>query len=78
MKTITRANLAEAIYAQVGLVTAWKVTEEEARRRGFAFLLRKPFSVEALIDTKLHWQDHIGEPMRPHDRADLDALRALS
>jgi len=35
-------------------------------------------SVEALIDTKLHWQDHIGEPMRPHDRADLDALLALS
>ena len=35
-------------------------------------------SVEALIDTKLHWQDHIGEPMRPHDRADLDALRALT
>ena len=35
-------------------------------------------SVEALIDTKQHWQDHIGEPMRPHDRADLDALRSLT
>jgi hypothetical protein len=35
-------------------------------------------SVEALIDTKLHWQNHVGEPMRPQDRADLDALRAWS
>jgi Aminoglycoside-2''-adenylyltransferase len=35
-------------------------------------------SVEALIDTKAHWQDHIGEPMRTQDRADLDALHALS
>jgi lincosamide nucleotidyltransferase A/C/D/E len=34
-------------------------------------------SVESLIDTKQHWQDHIGEPMRPHDRADLEALQAL-
>jgi lincosamide nucleotidyltransferase A/C/D/E len=35
-------------------------------------------SIAALIDTKEHWQDHIGEPMRPHDRSDLAALRALS
>lgn len=35
-------------------------------------------SFEALIDTKLHWQDQLGEPMRPQDRADLDALRALT
>lgn len=34
-------------------------------------------SVEALIDTKQHWHDHIGEPMRPQDGADLDALHAL-
>ncbi len=35
-------------------------------------------SIAALIDTKEHWQDHVGEPMRPHDRLDLAALRALS
>ena len=35
-------------------------------------------SIAALVDTKEHWQDHIGEPMRPHDRSDLAALRALS
>ena len=34
-------------------------------------------SVAALIDTKEHWQVHIGEPMRPHDRRDVEALRAL-
>ena len=34
-------------------------------------------SVAALIDTKQHWQDHIGQPMRPPDLVDLDALRAL-
>jgi lincosamide nucleotidyltransferase A/C/D/E len=35
-------------------------------------------SIAALVDTKEHWQDHIGEAMRPHDRSDLAALRALS
>jgi len=35
-------------------------------------------STAALIDTKEHWHDHVGEPMRPHDRSDLAALRALS
>ena len=34
-------------------------------------------SVAVLVDTKQHWQEYIGEPMRPHDRVDLDALRAL-
>ena len=35
-------------------------------------------SIAALIDTKEHWQDHLGESMRPRDRSDLAALRVLS
>lgn len=34
-------------------------------------------STAALIETKEHWQDHVGDPMRPHDHTDLQALRAL-
>lgn len=32
-------------------------------------------SVAALIDTKANWESQIGEPPRPHDLADLEALR---
>ena len=32
-------------------------------------------SIEGLLDTKENWQHHIGEPPRPHDIADIDALR---
>jgi len=32
-------------------------------------------SIEGLLDTKENWQHHIGEPPRPHDVADIAALR---
>jgi len=34
-------------------------------------------SIAALIEAKEYWQDHVGDPMRPHDHSDLQALRAL-
>jgi CheY-like chemotaxis protein len=36
--------------AQVGLLTGWNVSPEEARERGLAFVLRKPCSREMLVD----------------------------
>ncbi len=34
-------------------------------------------SVAGLLDTKQNWQREVGEPPRPHDLADADALREL-
>jgi DNA-binding response OmpR family regulator len=34
----------------VGIITSWPLTSEEARRRGFAWLISKPFDCDALLD----------------------------
>ncbi len=36
--------------APLGLFTGWNLADDEVRDRGFAFLLRKPFSVEELLE----------------------------
>lgn len=41
--------VALAAPAPVGLLTAWPMKEEEARERGIAFLLTKPFDTETLF-----------------------------
>ena len=33
----------------VGVISGWKLQEEEVRQRGFACLVRKPFDLEALL-----------------------------
>lgn len=43
----------------VGLITAWHVEEEQARRAGFDFVLAKPFDLEDLlwlIEQSLRWR----------------------
>ena len=34
----------------VGIITSWPATGEEARQRGFAWLISKPFDCDALLD----------------------------
>jgi CheY-like chemotaxis protein/ketosteroid isomerase-like protein len=41
---------AEASPAPVALMTGWRITNDEAERRGFAFLLKKPFASEELLE----------------------------
>jgi DNA-binding response OmpR family regulator len=33
----------------IGLITGWQITPEEAKRRGFAFLLQKPFDLDLML-----------------------------
>ena|ERR1051326_4097592 len=35
----------------VGVITGWHVEEDEIAQHDFAFVIRKPFDVEALVDT---------------------------
>jgi hypothetical protein len=35
-------------------------------------------SAAALFDTKCNWEREVGEPPRPHDLADIEALRAIA
>lgn len=35
-------------------------------------------SVAALLDTKQRWHSQVGEPRRPHDIADIEALRTIT
>lgn len=34
----------------VGIITSWPLTGEEARRRGFAWLISKPFDCDTLVN----------------------------
>jgi CheY-like chemotaxis protein len=73
----------------VGLITGWKLAEEEVKRRGFAFLLRKPFGLDDLlahiaagIHTQLsEEQQHLAKVARHYFAAlgarDWDGLCAL-
>lgn len=42
--------LREARPMPVGVLTSWNVTPEEITRRGFAFLIKKPFEVDELLE----------------------------
>ena len=35
-------------------------------------------SATALMDTKSNWEREMDEPLRPHDRTDIEALRAIA
>ena len=35
-------------------------------------------SVATLLDTKCNWEREVGDPPRPHDLADIEALRAIA
>ena len=49
--------------------------DEERTLRG----VRAPvMSAAALLDTKRGWQREMGDPLRPHDLADIDELRAIA
>jgi CheY-like chemotaxis protein len=43
--------LEQAQPTPVGILTAWKINEEEALQQGFAFVRRKPFDLDDLLTT---------------------------
>ena len=63
--------------APVGLLTAWPMREEEARRHGIAFLLPKPFDISTFCE-RVSEHVKIGAPDAEKERRIRQYFEALS